>query len=221
MPKKSDANAQKIFVADMVFRFDHLLGLGNDLREAFRRPDANNESSAVGERLRCQIALVKIAVFVKDSGIGSDVANHLGHLASYLADLDKGIQHPVLTAVSRTGRTTDRLDVWMIRTTAVSGLECMISAGNSIEAAARSVSTKFPGLKKLCRPGDQVGLKGSLISWRKKLLAGTVSEEIAQDAFTSNHPLILELLESLNSEQRKAYGQELLTRAVMRANLLT
>jgi hypothetical protein len=207
--------------ADMTFNIDQLAILRRGLREAFRLPSVDEIAPPIEERMRFVIALMKLAKFLQATGIGDDVAQKFADMAGYLSGLESGIQHPVLTATAKAGRALDRLDVWMVRVTAVNGLECLIRGGLSVEAAARSAATKYTSLKLLLRPGDKIELKGSLISWRKKLLARSVSETVAQESFSSNYEFLKDTIEMMDAASRKAAGHKLLASAAAKADLLS
>jgi hypothetical protein len=217
MTENEQTKTEQIFVADTIFTLGELDCLTSGLRAVFRTPDSSASPAEI-ERARLQAGLLIVADFVKASGIGNDVANYLAALAGYLSDLDKGITHPVLARTKTAGAPGVAYTVWMARVPTVLGFECFVAAGDGVEQAARFLSKRYPLLKKLCRSGED--LKGSLISWRKAGLAGTMGDESAQEAFTAEHKTLLHAIGDLTNENKKVQGHNLMQRAAVHAEEL-
>jgi hypothetical protein len=139
----------------------------------------------ITERRRLYIARInRVGAFFREIGV-EELAIHFGDHANILFGIEEG-QDPdpiIERKPSQRGRRKDRYDVWMLRTRAVHGIECLIlserfrKAGRSqkqeASEATQFAAKEFPGLSKLMRPTGSTGqnknrkitLASSLLSW--------------------------------------------------------
>jgi hypothetical protein len=178
-PPPSDDQA--VVAIDLLFSADDLVRLATDLRAIFRTPDKKGLDRAQCQQIRFSMALLKIARFLKGSGVGTDVAEQFSQLGAAFHQLQYGVKNPVFKAAAVRSRPLDRTDVWMGRVTAVSGLECLLYAGLSRKEAAACVVKNHPAICRLCRPGTNATT--APLSWRDAFRAGKVSDPAASGAY--------------------------------------
>jgi hypothetical protein len=123
---------------------------------------------------RYMLALTHIAEFVRDTGMGNDIANDLCRLALAIGDLNIGIVHPVLQKKNYENRAPDRSDVWHVRAMLVTAYEYLRAGGMTKTAALAVIQQEGAGLGNVLATvrGESASLYSSLIEWRRTLKNG-------------------------------------------------
>jgi hypothetical protein len=213
-------DAETVFVVDAHFAFADLGELTGRLRKVTRSAAPKDMGAIEVRQTRYCLAVLAVARFVKDSGIGDDVANELVSLAQAIGDLQDGIQSPYLKAAQRNkGRVPDQTEVWQARVDAVLGLEGLIASGIEPREAAKHAAAKYRGLKNLCR-GENRKLGASLTSWRDVLNQKWVKNAAAQANYDDHIGVVRLQCVQLSRLDCKRLGYKLLAGAEVRAKKL-
>jgi hypothetical protein len=142
------------------------------LHFVFRTPEKPGVNHVTAVQARYALALAdNVAKFMRDAGVGDDIAQRFEELATAILGLRRGIVTDPVRAAEIGGRSSDGLTAWLLRADIVLGLECLIRSQkfNTLKKAAQHVAKRFPKeFDRLKRnPGDD--LASSILSWRTRI----------------------------------------------------
>jgi hypothetical protein len=147
------------------------------------------------ERERYSAALVAAAQFFIRLGEGQ-IGERFFELASAIADLNSGTQHPILVPVRTDNRRPDTSQMWRARASVALALEAAIRSGLSQGAAAARIARKFPSLTKLAGSrAKNSPLETIVLGWRKELKAARIKNFQAGELFSEG----MKKIDSLSS----------------------
>jgi hypothetical protein len=140
---------------------DELARLAEALRSIFPAGEAI-------DRKRCVAGLEAVVEFLEHANIDSGNAIiGLADLATAVADLDRGIVHPMLRKVGW-DRPPDRSDIWMARSDAAIGVEFLLRTGMSKKDIwTKAVEPRQAALGRLVR--TNANLQTSVLRWNAVL----------------------------------------------------
>lgn len=196
--------ADKSLAADAIVVWQHLKILTQGLRIAFR--DLEKQRDAHTMRHRYIAALMRIADFVKGTGMGGHIAVSMSELAMALSELDLGIVYPVLRPQKRSNRPPDPGLIWIERARLVCAYELLRASGLTSRAAfkrIREYGNAFDILLERSEHRGRAALENSLPSWRKAFKAGKVQSPVAQ----ARYKRLMEIVEDLPGASWKAAKQ--------------
>jgi hypothetical protein len=115
----------------------HFTTLSRGLRFAFRDLDAQHDALTMQRRYIA--ALMRIADFAHDTGIGKQIASSLLELAMAISELEDGITNPVLEARKLKHRAPDSGFIWIERARLVYAYELFLASGLRSSAAIKRI----------------------------------------------------------------------------------
>jgi len=214
--------------------FPAFIELAERLEEVFcRNPEKRKGDRSETLRTRYRLAIHALAVFfdhldVPDQDLATKgVALRFAQLAMMLDDLTNGITHPVLAPSRRKvggkgkkrGRSQDRFDVWRARNLAVLGIEFLVVSGYDPARAAKLAAKKYPSLDRLKRNKSD-NRETALLSWRKNLSEGKISNEIVGDIHSDSSKLMALVTSYPSAAWKERAGLDLLAKAAREAEQL-
>jgi hypothetical protein len=149
-----------------------LEAMTHDLRMIFRAPEKPGVNRVTVLQARYAAALANNVVrFLRDTGVGDDIAQRFAELAAAIHGLRLGIITDPVRPAEIDGRGPDGLTAWLLRGDVFLGLECFHRSGKfeNLRKAAKAVAKRhrneFDRLKR--NPGDD--LATSILSWRSRI----------------------------------------------------
>jgi hypothetical protein len=210
MAKRSKPPTTERLVSD-------LATLANNLKFAFGvsiKPTANR---TLVLQARYAFALADIAEFLERSGVEGDIARKFVELADAIGALRNGVVTDPVRPAKAGGRGPDVHTIWGLRHDVCLARECFVRAGQGRDKAAEEIAKRHPVFDRLKRNARST-LKGSILSWRKRISNADVP---AGDKRLAREREFLEARRNLSREEWRAVGEELLREAARITVLVT
>lgn len=149
------------------------------LQEMVRTVDAafsNLSNNPFDVRRAYMQALGAATEFSRQVSARSEIQSHISQLLFMLADLERGVVHPILRPTGTNGRPRDSTFVWQARADVALGMHFLIASGMTMQKAAEKIATDYPGCDRLLRTllkGQT--LEGAIGWWYKQFKSGKVA----------------------------------------------
>jgi hypothetical protein len=131
-------------------------------------------------------ALMRIADFVHDTGMGKHIASSLLELVIAISELEDGIANPILAPRKLKSRAPVSGFIWIERARLVSAYELLLASGLRSSAAIKRIQEYGNAFDPLLEHSQHRGLATlvhSLQSWRKAFKEGKVASPLARSRY--------------------------------------
>jgi hypothetical protein len=157
--------------------------LHQTVTQAFAQ-EANASRTPFYERERYATALMAIGQYFTSLG-GRPLGQRFFELGSAMADLNSGIEHPLLRSERADNRRADSSQLWRARAHVSLGLEALLRSGLTRTEAAAKLANGFPGITKLASAKAKNSEPHTIVfGWRKQLRQSRVKNFEASELFS-------------------------------------
>jgi hypothetical protein len=153
------------------------------------------------ERERFKFILMGVAHFLKGIGSPLTFANEYVKLAYMLEDLEVGKVHPALMPETVVGPPDTTAD-WLISSDICLGMVAVMAAGRSQGDAAKYVARHMGVAVDKVRRSRQGEPWRAIRGWHEQFSAGSVTNDVAQSAYTANNQLVTSRITAAPEEER-------------------
>lgn len=126
-------------------------------------------------------ALIHASRFAEEVGAEARVYDSILRLAYMLADLKRGIVHPVLAAEKISNRPPDSTFIWDARCQVALGINRLLASGMTKAEVLQLVEEEFSDVDCLLRKG--ANLRDAVWGWHRQFLRGKVPDVMSQNGY--------------------------------------